>query len=145
MANDAQGDAVPQKWKQPMPLSSIILRLARNPGSDHPEPDPHNGYALIAPLTDEGHLDEAEFGHSAARCRVRRFMPDTEPRLGRLVRHGGRWAIHYGDEADVRDETVYRLHDHRFILGAYVSIMDDEGALMTYRVTDVAQARNAAA
>ena len=128
-----------------MPLSSIILRLARNPGSDHPEADPHNGYALVAPLNAEGYLDEAVFARQAAQCHVRRFTPEAEPRLGRLVRHGGQWAIHYGNTADVPDEAVYRLHDHRFILGAYVSIMDDDGELLTYRVTNVAEARDAAA
>ncbi len=120
-----------------MPLSSIILRLARNPGTDHPEPDLHDGYTLIAPLTDEGHLDETAFRHYAARCRVRRFMPNVEPRLGHLVRHGGRWAIHYDGDADVQEADLFRLHDHRFLLGSYVSITDDAGELLTYRVTNV--------
>ncbi len=129
-----------------MALSSIILRLARNPGADHPDPDPHDGYALTAPLTEDGHLDAAAFAQCAAQCSVWRFQPDAEDRIGRLVRRGGGWAIHYGpgEEAEP-DEIVYRLRDHRFTLGAYISITDGEGALLTYRVTEVAPAHTAAA
>lgn len=128
-----------------MPLSSIILRLARNPGSDHPEPDSRDGYALIAPLTADGHLDEAAFSHCAPQCRVRRFTPDADPKQGHLVRHGGRWAIRYDGEVEAAEAGIHRLHDHRFLLGSYVSIMDDDGELLTYRVTNLTDARDVAA
>ncbi len=128
-----------------MPLSSIILRLARNPGTEHPEPDPHDGYGLVAPLTDAGYLDETAFKRAADRCTVRRFTPDREPRSGRLVHHGGHWAIHYDGETESPEAGIYRLHDHQFHLGSYVSIADDRGELLTYRVTHLGEVRDAAA
>ncbi len=129
-----------------MALSSIILRLARNPGADHPDADPHDGYTINAPLTDDGHLDEAALARSAAQCRVWRFQPDADDRVGRLVRRGSGWAIHYGADAEeAPDEAVYRLRHHRFVLGGYVSISDGQGEVLTYRVTEVAPVRTEAA
>ena len=129
-----------------MALSSIILRLARNPGADHPDADAHDGYTLTAPLTDDGHLDEAEFARCAAQCSVWRFQPGADDRIGRLVRRGSGWAIHYGPDVEVEpDEALYRLRHHRFILGGYVSITDGQGDLLTYRVTEVAPLQTAAA
>jgi len=129
-----------------MALSSIILRLARNPGAEHPDADPHDGYALTAPLTDDGHLDEAAFAQHAEQCRVWRFQPGADDRTGRLVRRGGGWVIHYGPNLEAEpDEGLFRLRQHRFTLGAYVSITDGDGALLTYRVTEVAPVRTAAA
>ena len=37
------------------------MRLARNPGTEFAGGDDHRGYALSAPLTADGHLDEAAF------------------------------------------------------------------------------------
>ena len=129
-----------------MALSSIILRLARNPGAEHPDADPHDGYTITAPLTDDGHLDEAAVARSAAQCRVWRFQPDADDRVGRLVRRGSGWAIHYGADAEeAPDEAVYRLRHHRFVIGGYVSISDGQGEVLTYRVTEVAPVRTEAA
>jgi hypothetical protein len=41
-----------------MTLSRIVMRLARNPGTEFAGGDDHRGYALTAPLTGDGHLDE---------------------------------------------------------------------------------------
>ena len=129
-----------------MALSSIILRLARNPGAEHPDADPHDGYTITAPLTHDGHLDEAAVARSAAQCRVWRFQPDADDRVGRLVRRGSGWAIHYGADAEeAPDEAVYRLRHHRFVIGGYVSISDGQGEVLTYRVTEVAPVRTEAA
>ena len=108
-----------------MALSSIILRLARNPGAEHPDADPHDGYTITAPLTDDGHLDEAAVARSAAQCRVWRFQPDADDRVGRLVRRGSGWAIHYGADAEeAPDEAVYRLRHHRFVIGGKIMRLD---------------------
>ena len=45
-----------------MTLSRIVMRLARNPGTEFAGGDDHRGDALTAPLTDDGHLDEAAYG-----------------------------------------------------------------------------------
>ena len=59
-----------------MTLSRIVLRLARNPGARHAEPDDHRGYTIVAPLDGEGHLDVAAFEKHRSECHVRRFAPD---------------------------------------------------------------------
>jgi hypothetical protein len=40
-----------------MSLSRIVMRLARNPGTEFAGGDDHRGYALTAPLTEDGLLD----------------------------------------------------------------------------------------
>lgn len=123
-----------------MALSRIIMRLARNPGTEFADGDDHRGYTLTAPLTDEGLLDENGFRQRRDACTVRRFTPDEDASEGRLARRGDRWFFDYGDDADAADEPVYRLGQHRFAVGEYVSVTDEEGRLLTYKVTDVAPA-----
>jgi hypothetical protein len=100
-------------------LSRIVMRLARNPGTEFADGDDHRGYSLVAPLTPDGHLDGAAYAKSKAACAVRRFAPDEEA---------------------TGEEPVFRLGQHRFAVGEYVSITDEEGRLLTYKVTDVARA-----
>ena len=119
-----------------MGFSRIVMRLARNPGTEFADGDDHRGYAMVAPLTAEGRLDEAAFRQHRAACVVRRFAPDEDPVEGRLARRGDRWTFDYGDQTDA-DEPVYRLGDHRFAVGEYVSVTDEDGRLLTYKVTDV--------
>jgi len=120
-------------------LSRIVMRMARNPGTEFAEGDDHRGYSLVAPLTADGHLDEHAYGKVRDACVVRRFAPDEDPADGRLARSGRSWFFDYGDEI-VDDEPVYRLGSHRFAVGEYVSITDEDGRLLTYKVTDVAPA-----
>lgn len=120
-----------------MSLSRIVMRLARNPGTEFAGGDDHRGYALTAPLTPDGLLDEAAYAKSRDACTVRRFSPDEEPADGRLARKGQRWYFDYdaGDSAD--DEPVYRLGEHRFTVGEYVTVTDEDGRPLTYKVVEV--------
>ena len=120
-----------------MTLSRIVMRLARNPGTEFAGGDDHRGYALTAPLTDDGHLDEAAFSRSRANCTVRRFAPDEDPADGKLAKRGQRWFFDY-DEGDLNDdEQPYRLGQHRFAVGEYVTITDEDGRPLTYKVVEV--------
>ncbi len=121
-----------------MALFRIVMRLARNPGAQFSEADDHRGYTLVAPLTPQGRLDEEAYRSHRNDCSVRRFAPDEEPQLGRLLRHGQRWVFDYGALAEA-EEPVFRLGDHRFATGEYVSITDEDGELLTYKVTEVSQ------
>ena len=55
---------------------------------------------------------------------------------GKLARRGDRWFFDYGDAGE-GEEPLYRIGEHRFAVGEYVSITDEDGRLLTYKVTEV--------
>ncbi len=120
-----------------MTLSRIVMRLARNPGTEFAGGDDHRGYTLTAPLTGDGHLDENAFAKARAHCTVRRFAPDEEAADGRLNRRGQRWFFDYDEEDNTDDEPVHRLGAHRFAVGEYVPVTDEDGRPLTYKVVEV--------
>ena len=120
-----------------MGLSRIVLRLARNPGTEFAGGDDHRGYAITAPLTEDGMLDEAAYSQAKAQCQVRRFAPDEDTADGRLMKRGERWYFDYDDEDTADDEPVYRLGEHRFAVGEYVTVTDEDGRPLTYKVMEV--------
>ncbi len=124
-----------------MALQRIVMRLARNPGTEFAGGDDHRGYALTAPLTDDGRLDEAEYAKNRSQCSVRRFAPDEDPVDGRLMHRGERWFFDYEQEDTADDEPIYRLGEHRFAVGEYVTVTDEEGRPLTYKVVEVQPAR----
>jgi hypothetical protein len=117
-------------------LSRIVMRLARNPGTEFSDGDDHRGYTLTAPLTGDGHLDESEFRSKRERCVVRRFFPDEDAQTGRLARRGESWFFDY-DRTAAEEEAVHRLGQHRFAVGEYVTVADEDGRPLTYKVTEV--------
>ncbi len=117
-----------------MSRSRIVMRLARNPGTEFAEGDDHRGYTLVAPLTRDGLIDEGEYKREKDGWTVRRFSPDEDAQEGKLARRGEQWFFDYG-ETD--DEPVYKLGHHKFATGEYVAIADEDGRLLTYKVTDV--------
>jgi hypothetical protein len=121
-------------------LNRIVMRMARNPGTEFANGDDHRGYALVAPLTADGHLDPVAYAKAKDACAVRRFAPDEDPADGRLSRRGVRWFFDYDDEAVMDDEGVYRLGDHRFAVGEYVTVTDEDGRPLTYKVVEVSPA-----
>lgn len=118
-------------------LNRIVMRLARNPGTEFADGDDHRGYTLTAPLTEDGRLDEAAYRAHRDQCTVRRFAPEEDAQEGRLARRGDRWFFDYDEGDDLDNEPLYRLGEHRFAVGEYVSVTDEEGRLLTYKVTDV--------
>ncbi|MBN9319697.1 MAG: hypothetical protein J0I28_08450 [Caulobacterales bacterium] len=123
-----------------MALSRIVMRLARNPGTEFSGGDDHRGYALTAPLTADGHLDEGAYAKAKGDCVVRRFAPDEDAVDGRLAKRGQRWFFDYDDDDGADDEPVHRLGEHRFAVGEYVTVTDEDGRPLTYKVTDVVAA-----
>ena len=120
-----------------MSLSRIVMRLARNPGTEFAGGDDHRGYALTAPLTEDGLLDAAAYAKSKDDCVVRRFAPDEAAADGRLNRRGERWFFDYDEDEEIDDEPVHRLGQHRFALGEYVTVTDEDGRPLTYKVMEV--------
>jgi hypothetical protein len=133
----ARGEGAPAKRGANMTLSRIVMRLARNPGTEFAGGDDHRGYALTAPLTGDGHLDENAFSKARAKCTVRRFAPDEDAQEGRLMRRGERWYFDYDETTETDNEPLYRLGQHRFAVGEYVSVTDEDGRLLTYKVTEI--------
>jgi hypothetical protein len=126
--------------RSPVPMSRIIMRLARNPGTEFADGDDHRGYTLVAPLTADGRLDAAAYAKARGACVVRRFAPDEDPADGKLVHSGQRWYFDYDESRAAGDEPVFRLGEHRFAVGEYVSVTDEDGRLLTYKVTEVSRA-----
>ena len=122
-----------------MSLSRIVMRLARNPGSEFGGDD-RRGYTLTAPLTADGRLDAEAFAKARAECSVRRFSPDEDAAMGRLTRLGQNWFFDYDSASSDDDEPVHRLGDHRFVVGEYVTVTDEDGQPLTYKIVEVQKA-----
>lgn len=120
-----------------MSLSRIVMRLARNPGTEFAGGDDHRGYTLVAPLTADGHLDAAAYAKAKAQCTVRHFTPDEDPADGLLAHKGAHWFFDYDNQDNADDEPVYRLGEHRFALGEYVTVTDEDGRPLTYKVMEI--------
>ena len=85
----------------------VRLLLAREKG--HPGGDQHEGYDLLVPLDEKGHLDPHEWKTHQVFCRVRRFNGDGEAHVGQLRRKpGGQWYFDY-EMGDRDDEIGFRL------------------------------------
>jgi hypothetical protein len=123
-----------------MALTTVILRLARNPG--FPDGDPRQGYVIIAPLDAQGRLDVEEWRKRREDCTVVRFKPgEADDADGRLSHRGSHWFFHYDEEAEGEDEPVHRLGDHRLAIGDYVTVAERDGVERTYRVAEHAPYR----
>jgi len=123
-----------------MTLSRVVMRLARNPGSEFAGGDDHRGYTLIVPLTSDAHIDAAAYAKRKDACHVRRFAPNEDPVDGRLAKRGQRWFFDYEDAGAADDEPLYRLGDHRFAVGEYVTVTDEDDRPLTYKVVEVSKA-----
>jgi hypothetical protein len=112
----------------------VSLHLAR--AKDHPEGEPDEGYDLLVPLDDAGHLEVDTWRSHPDLCRVRHFAQDGEIRIGRLRRKpGGQWYFDY-EQGEADDEIGFRFGEERFVTGEYVSLKSQHG-MRTYQVVRV--------
>lgn len=120
-----------------MSLERIRLELARD--RDFPDGSNRHGYEFIVPLDSQGHIDLEAFKSEREKCRVVRFWKGEEDEVGHMVRtRGGKWAFHYDVDGDPdEDDTGFRLGDHAFKPGEYVSIQEHDGEMRTFRVVSV--------
>jgi hypothetical protein len=117
-----------------MSLYQIVLKLARNPG--FPDGDDNQGYTIVAPLDSSDHLDPDAWRENRKLCTVIRFKPGEDRDADGLLTHNGtHWFFHYDEAAEGEDEPVFRLGEHRLALGDYVTIYENDGQALTYRVS----------
>ena len=119
-----------------MTMKTITLELARTP--DHPTGDPGHGYIFRAPLDSKGYFDRFEWAAVKDLCVVRRQATGHEVEMGLLIlNRRGQWVFSYalGDEDD---ETLFRLGEHRFAPGEYISITEHDGIQRTFKVMSIA-------
>lgn len=121
-------------------LQRISLQLGRT--ASHPEGDARDGYEITAPLDAEGRLVVAEWREARDRCRVRRFQGGEPDLHGWLVHRAGgeggaSWGIDYDDTSSDDDEVGYKLDRHRFTIGEYVSIREQDGEFLPYRIVSI--------
>lgn len=123
-----------------MSLFHIHLVMARNKA--FPEGNLHRGYDILAPLDGEGRLDRQAWEKAPSSATVMRFWDGERSALGHLVWHEkSGWAFDYDPADDDDDETGYRLANHVFKPGEYVSIRDHgEDELHTFVVQSVTKA-----
>lgn len=118
-----------------MSIHRITMRLARNPG--YPDGDDTQGYVITAPLDADDRLDVKAWREDRKACTVVRFKAGEDRDADGLLTHNGsHWYIHYDEEREGADEPLYRLGDHRLSVGEYVTIHENDGATLTYRVTE---------
>jgi len=121
-----------------MSLKRILLTLART--KDFPQGDARHGYELVAPLDADGRLDAESWHAMKAACTVRRFAPGEDEERGHLIHTRGRkWVFSYAP-GEEDDEPIFRLSDHRFVEGEYISITEHDGITRPFRVASVSPA-----
>ena len=120
-----------------MPLMKVRLELARN--DEFPEGSANHGYEFNAPLSDDGHISKQEWNEHASDCTVRRFWDGEDEEHGRLIHFGDRWVFHYTGMDPDDDEPIFRMGEHTFVPGEYVSITEHDGVQRTFKVANVAR------
>ena len=121
-------------------LQRISLHLGRT--ASHPEGSSWDGYEITAPLDDDGRLVVGEWHRERDKCRVRRFRPGEPDRHGWLLHRAGgdggaSWGIDYDEASFEDDEIGYKLDRHRFTVGEYVSIREQDGDFQPYKVVAI--------
>lgn len=120
-----------------MTLSKVVMHLARNPEAGFVAGDRERGYMLTAPLAADGRLDEVAWRERKDECTVRAFAPDAPIRDGLLARRGHNWFFDYDRGETDDDEPVFKLEQHAFTVGEYVTIRDKDDSPLVYRIDSV--------
>jgi hypothetical protein len=122
-------------------LKTITLNAARS--KLFPEGSIRHGYVFVAPLTPRGRIDVEAWKAHRGECFVHRFWGDEPEQRGLLVHRAGglggstwRFEIGAGPTLD-EEEDGFRFSDHVFEKDEYVSIREEDGDLITFRVVSV--------
>lgn len=118
-----------------MTLKTVRLELARCP--EFPEGSSEFGYEIVTPLTADGHIDADGWAANADKCTVRRFWRREDDENGMLVHTEHGWIFDYDPDKEDDDEPLFRLDDHLFKQGEYVSVTEHDGVQRTFQVVEV--------
>jgi hypothetical protein len=125
----------PENKRFPEGFAKVRLRLAREPS--HPQGSQERGYDVVMPLDQSGHIDSVLWKSHRDLCRVVHYRSGEEHDLGHMVRMpGGQWKFHYDIKGNENDSQGYHFADERFVIGEYISVIEDDGS-HTYRVVTV--------
>ena len=124
-------------------LRKVTLNAARS--KEFPEGSIRHGYDFIAPLREDGRIDLEAWKQHRGECFAHRFWGDEPSMRGLLVRHAGglggsTWSFEWkGESKDEQEEEGFRFGDHAFQVGEYVSVREEDGGLLTFRVVGVSK------
>ncbi|MGL5117160.1 MAG: hypothetical protein ACRC7C_17740 [Beijerinckiaceae bacterium] len=121
-------------------LKKITLSLART--KQFPNGSIRHGYELVAPLDRIGKINPDAWKAHRSACTVRRFWGDEPIEKGFLVHRpggvkGATWGFEYDASTHDDDEAGYRFGEHAFEVGEYVSIRDQDGEMLTFKVVEI--------
>lgn len=119
-----------------MTWQHLRLTLARTPefaaGSEK------HGYDLVAPVNDDGLLDETIWRANKTKAHVRRFWDGEEDEHGHLIHTRHRtWAFSYAP-GEEDDEPIFHLESHLLAEGEYVTITEKDGTALPFRISAMA-------
>lgn len=117
-----------------MTWKTIRLELART--ADFPHGSSEHGYLLRLPLDGSGLVDRALMTDPSETPAVHRFAPGVPVRTGVVIHRPGGWAISY-EPGDADDEPVFHLENHPIVQGEYLTITENDGDALPYRVVHV--------
>ena len=121
-------------------LQRVTLHAARSKA--FPDGSIRHGYSFVAPLGEDGKIDAEGWKAHRGECIVRRFWGDDPEMRGLLVHRpgghkGSSWVFELGEQLD-EEEPGFRFADHAFKPGEYVSLREQDGDLVTFKVIAVA-------
>lgn len=122
-----------------MSLSRVRLELARS--KEFPDGSKQHGYEFVAPLTADGHLDDAAWKTAKAKCTVRRFTAGEDAQTGMLVHAHKRWIFDYDKTGSEDDEPLFKLDRHSIKQGEYLSVTEHDGVTRTFKIVSVTPQR----
>jgi hypothetical protein len=117
-------------------MMKVRLELGRT--DDFPSGDPNRGYEFMAPLTEAGHIDAAEWKAQKDACLVRHFVNGETVESGRLARVGRGWRFEYGSHTHENEEPFFKLDQHLMRPGLYVSLIEHDGVRRPFKIASVA-------
>lgn len=111
---------------------TIRLDLARSDA--FPQGSAAHCYLFRAPLDEHGTVDGRALRAHPDRATVLRSWPDEAERRGYLLHDAIGWRFSYAPgEAD--DEPIFHLETHPIALGAYLTVREQDGEDLCFKVT----------